>query len=290
MGDPDVAAVQVGLRARGLYAGPLDGLLGSETAEAVRLLRSAGTVSDLDRLGAEVRALLGDFGSYRLGRYDLASGRAAGTSPPSSSCSSGTASPSARSTAPSARAARRRSAGTALGSASGGRDRRPAHDREPEAHPASGLPASPRLAPCGADRRRLRPRGAGFHSALDLVAPLGATFAAAGTGRVTFAGWHPGGWGNLVVVAHGRGLRRLYAHLSRIDVRVGDRGWRRELQSAPWARAGARTARTCTSSSAYAAPPSTRSAPSAARRRRGRGSRDGPEASAPSVTCASSAR
>jgi murein DD-endopeptidase MepM/ murein hydrolase activator NlpD len=33
----------------------------------------------------------------------------------------------------------------------------------------------------------------------------------------------PGGWGYLVSIAHGNGIRTMYAHLSRIDVRVGAR-------------------------------------------------------------------
>jgi murein DD-endopeptidase MepM/ murein hydrolase activator NlpD len=33
----------------------------------------------------------------------------------------------------------------------------------------------------------------------------------------------PGGWGYLVSIAHGNGVRTMYAHLSRIDVRVGAR-------------------------------------------------------------------
>ena len=44
---------------------------------------------------------------------------------------------------------------------------------------------------------------------------------AALSGRVTYAGWHDGGFGYLVVVAHGRGVRTWYAHLAQIDVRRG---------------------------------------------------------------------
>jgi murein DD-endopeptidase MepM/ murein hydrolase activator NlpD len=44
---------------------------------------------------------------------------------------------------------------------------------------------------------------------------------AAGSGRVTFAGWSAGGWGYLVTIAHGAGVRTMYSHLSRIGVRVG---------------------------------------------------------------------
>jgi murein DD-endopeptidase MepM/ murein hydrolase activator NlpD len=45
---------------------------------------------------------------------------------------------------------------------------------------------------------------------------------------VAYAGWLPGGWGLLVAVAHRDGTRTLYAHLSRVEVRVGERvqaGW-----------------------------------------------------------------
>ena len=39
---------------------------------------------------------------------------------------------------------------------------------------------------------------------------------------MTYAGFLAGGWGLLVTVAHTGGVRTLYAHLSRIDVRVGE--------------------------------------------------------------------
>jgi murein DD-endopeptidase MepM/ murein hydrolase activator NlpD len=65
------------------------------------------------------------------------------------------------------------------------------------------------------------PRGDRFHAGIDLVAPGGTAVIAAAPGRVTWAAPRAGGWGNLVTVAHGRGLRTMYAHLSTIDVRVG---------------------------------------------------------------------
>jgi murein DD-endopeptidase MepM/ murein hydrolase activator NlpD len=43
----------------------------------------------------------------------------------------------------------------------------------------------------------------------------------ANSGRVVFAGWL-GIYGNCVIVDHGMGLQSLYAHLSAIDVSVGD--------------------------------------------------------------------
>jgi murein DD-endopeptidase MepM/ murein hydrolase activator NlpD len=67
------------------------------------------------------------------------------------------------------------------------------------------------------------PRGTRFHSGLDFVAPAGTPITASAAGRVAFAGPHAGGWGNTVVVKHSRGVRTLHAHLSRIDVRLGQR-------------------------------------------------------------------
>jgi murein DD-endopeptidase MepM/ murein hydrolase activator NlpD len=66
-------------------------------------------------------------------------------------------------------------------------------------------------------------RGARFHGGIDIVASLGTPVASPGAGEVVWAGWRPGGWGNAVMVAHGGGVRSLVAHLSRVDVHVGDR-------------------------------------------------------------------
>jgi murein DD-endopeptidase MepM/ murein hydrolase activator NlpD len=67
------------------------------------------------------------------------------------------------------------------------------------------------------------PRGLRFHAGLDYLAPAGDPVAAAGSGRVVFAARHAGGWGKLVVLAHRSGVRTFYAHLSRIEVRLGQR-------------------------------------------------------------------
>src|SRR4029453_18141537 len=45
--------------------------------------------------------------------------------------------------------------------------------------------------------------------------------AAAARGRISYAGLAVGGWGNLVIVAHAKGIETLYAHLSRVDVHLG---------------------------------------------------------------------
>ena len=64
------------------------------------------------------------------------------------------------------------------------------------------------------------PRGERWHSGIDLPAPLGTPVYSARSGKVVWAGWR-GDYGFLVTVAHGHGERSMYAHLSRIDVRVG---------------------------------------------------------------------
>jgi hypothetical protein len=66
-GNPGVGALQVGLRAQGLYAGPIDGLFGPETARAVRAVqRRSGLVID-GVPGRQTRAALGRYGRPRLG-------------------------------------------------------------------------------------------------------------------------------------------------------------------------------------------------------------------------------
>lgn len=65
------------------------------------------------------------------------------------------------------------------------------------------------------------PRGDRFHAGIDLPAPRGTAVIAAAPGRVVWAAPRAGGWGKLVTVAHGHGVRTMYAHLSRVDVKLG---------------------------------------------------------------------
>lgn len=60
------------------------------------------------------------------------------------------------------------------------------------------------------------------HLGFDLASTANAPVLAANSGRIVHAGWL-GIYGNCVVVDHGMGLQSLYAHLSTIDVAVGDR-------------------------------------------------------------------
>lgn len=60
-----------------------------------------------------------------------------------------------------------------------------------------------------------------FHSGQDFAAPQGTAVHAAAGGRVIAAGLFSS-YGNRIEVDHGNGLVTRYAHLSRIDVKVGD--------------------------------------------------------------------
>ena len=67
---------------------------------------------------------------------------------------------------------------------------------------------------------RFATRG-GSHAGIDIDAPEGHPVRAAAPGVVAAAGWDDG-YGNRVVVAHGRELATVYAHLTAIAVEPGD--------------------------------------------------------------------
>lgn len=61
-----------------------------------------------------------------------------------------------------------------------------------------------------------------YHPGLDIARGIGTPVKAADTGYVVVAGWSSEGYGNYIVIDHGNGYQSLYAHLSKIFVRVGD--------------------------------------------------------------------
>ncbi len=60
------------------------------------------------------------------------------------------------------------------------------------------------------------------HLGVDYAAPTGTPVRSVGDGTVEFAGWQ-NGFGNVVHLSHGNGRVTVYGHLSRIDVRKGQR-------------------------------------------------------------------
>lgn len=61
-----------------------------------------------------------------------------------------------------------------------------------------------------------------FHAGLDFPARVGTAIQAPGDGVVTETGWHQG-YGNCVKISHGFGYVTLYGHMSRINVRPGQK-------------------------------------------------------------------
>jgi peptidoglycan hydrolase-like protein with peptidoglycan-binding domain len=221
-GDPAVAALQVGLRSRGLYLGPIDGLGGPGTAKAIRRLQKRAHLAVDGIVGPKTRKALGGFAKHRLGSRPLKVGKKGWDVASLQFQLAEHGFPSGDFDGifgPHVEAALERfqewsglKPDGVAGSATLGALTAPL--------PTIPLPLSwPLAAPVLGDH--FGPRGKDWHSGIDLKAPMGTPVYAARSGRVAWAGWRDGGWGFLVVVAHGRGERTMYAHLSRVDVRVG---------------------------------------------------------------------
>lgn len=60
------------------------------------------------------------------------------------------------------------------------------------------------------------------HEGLDIVAPSGTGIVAPADGRVAFAGWKSG-WGRVVEIDHGNGIRSFYGHCRALYVKPGAR-------------------------------------------------------------------
>jgi murein DD-endopeptidase MepM/ murein hydrolase activator NlpD len=220
--DAGVAALQVGLRSHGLYQGPIDGITGPGTAKAIRRLQKRAHITVDGVVGPQTRKALGRFARHRLGTRELAVGRKGWDVASLQFRLAEHGFPSGTFDGifgPRIDAAVRRFQSWSALKTDGvaGATTLAALAGPP---PAIPLPlAWPMTAPVLGDN--FGPRGDRWHSGIDLPAPMGAPVYSARSGQVVWAGWRDGGWGLLVVVAHGRGERSMYAHLSRIDVRVG---------------------------------------------------------------------
>jgi len=208
-GDPEVAALQVALHRGGWYSGTIDGIRGRSTAAAVRAFGRAhdsfgvmaprplgSRVLEEGAVGADVAELQFELAwrGFPSGVFDGAFGvhltgalkrfqRWAGLLP------DGIAGPATIA----------------------------AVRTEPRiAPPRLAWPLAARLS------GTFGPRGARFHAGIDLAAATGEAVHTAAPGRVVWVGIRDG-WGLCVIVAHGGGVRTLYAHLSSAAVRLGSR-------------------------------------------------------------------
>ena len=60
------------------------------------------------------------------------------------------------------------------------------------------------------------------HKGVDLSAAVGSRVSAPAAGKIIYAGFNNGGYGNLVEISHGNGFVTKYAHLNKIYVKKGD--------------------------------------------------------------------
>jgi murein DD-endopeptidase MepM/ murein hydrolase activator NlpD len=223
-GNPEIAALQVGLRTQGLYGGTVDGVLGPGTERALRKFQRRAGLSADGVPGPRTRKALGRYGKRApLGGRPLLVGMRgwdvaalqfalAWHGFPSGNFDGHLGSPT-----DAALRGFQRWAGIApdgiVGPGTISALRRPL--------PRSPLSMSlPLIGPVG---DVFGPRGNRFHAGIDFPAATGAAVGAARSGRVVFAGWGGSGWGTLVVIAHGSGVSTRYAHLSRVAVKVGER-------------------------------------------------------------------
>jgi peptidoglycan hydrolase-like protein with peptidoglycan-binding domain len=222
-GDPAVAALQVGLQARRVYNHSIDGIAGPQTDRAIRRLQRKARVRVDGVVDRRTRAALGRLGRPAFGTRVLRLGVVGWDVSMLQFLLASHGFPlgvfDGRVGWHTQAAIRRfqRWARLPVDGVAG-----PATFAALRAPPAaSPILLSPPLAWPPGDG--FGPRGRRFHAGIDFPAPRRTPVVASEAGRVVWAGRRRGGWGLLVTVAHGNGVRTMYAHLARIDVRLGQR-------------------------------------------------------------------
>jgi murein DD-endopeptidase MepM/ murein hydrolase activator NlpD len=223
VGKPNVAALQVALRARGLYVGTIDGLAGPSTTVGLRRFQRRARITVDGVAGPQTRRALGRYARHRFGTRLLNMGKSgwdvaalqfalATHGFPSGTFDGGFG--------PHTDTALRRFQRFAKLGADGvaGPATYAALRRPPARSPISVR--RPVRAPLG---DRFGPRDNRFHTGIDFTAWSGVNVRAAASGRVVQAGWDSGGYGYLVTLWHGNGVRTMYAHLSAVLVHRGQR-------------------------------------------------------------------
>jgi murein DD-endopeptidase MepM/ murein hydrolase activator NlpD len=225
----NTAALQVALKAMGMYPVAVDGVRGPMTMQGVRAFQQRRSLGVDGVAGPQTRRALGRRGRPSLGSRVMHSGQRGwdvaalqfllqrrGFSPGGLDGGFG---PGTRN----ALMSFQRAAGITVDGLAGSgtlqalRHRFGGPSRTPTGpvrfyHPVPGGIGDP----FGAPRE-----GARKHSGVDFPVSYGTPIKAAGVGTVVFAGYNTGGYGNLVVVQHRLGYSTWYAHMSRIATHAG---------------------------------------------------------------------
>jgi peptidase M23-like protein/putative peptidoglycan binding protein len=220
-GNAGIAALQVALQHRGLYGGTIDGFNGPATSTAIRRFQLRVKLPPTGIVDKRTRQALGGYGRHLLGSRPLTRGAVgwdvaalqfllAWHGFPSATFDGGLGTHTEMALRRFQRWAGVPVDGVAAATTIAALRKPPATCPIPLAWPLQAPVGDP-----------FGPRGNRFHAGIDLIAPRGTPLQAAAPGRVAFAGTATGGWGKLVVVLHSDGVRTLYAHLSKIDVRRG---------------------------------------------------------------------
>ena len=221
MGGSRTAALQIGLQAKGLYGGTIDGFWGPGTERGVRMLQRRAGITVDGVVGPATRRALDRYGRPGLGSRLLSPGRVgwdvsrvqfllAWHGFPSGTFDGAFGERTHGAVQRFQRFARLYPDGVV-----GAATIRALQGPIPRSPYAFSQPIS---APIG---DRFGPRGNRFHTGLDFPAPYGATVRAARAGRVVSAAWDSGGYGYLVVIRHGLGVQTWYAHLAGMRVSRG---------------------------------------------------------------------
>jgi murein DD-endopeptidase MepM/ murein hydrolase activator NlpD len=221
LGRPNAAALQVALRARGLYHETIDGIAGPATMAAVRRFQRRAHLTVDGIVGPQTRRALGRYARRRFGERMLSFGKTgwdvaalqfslATHGFPCGTFDGGFGPRTQAALFRFQRFAGLWRDGVAGPATYGALRRRPARS-----------PIAFRRPVRAAIGDRFGPRGNAFHAGVDFTAWYGALVRAGARGRVVWAGWNSGGYGFLVKVRHRHGVRSFYAHLSRVFVRRG---------------------------------------------------------------------
>jgi hypothetical protein len=228
-GSAHTAALQVAMRAVGLYPHAIDGISGPWTQGAVRTFQSQHGLPVDGIAGPRTRRALGKRGKPSLGKRPMHAGQRGwdvaalqfllherGFEPGGFDGGFG---PNTQSAVRRFQAAAHIAVDGVAGQGTLGALRGKTVVTKSPLGPVRFFRPVP--GPIG-DRFGFIPPGR-WHTGLDFPEPKGTAIHAGGVGVVSFAGLNRGGYGNLVVISHRLGFETWYAHMSVIAASIGQR-------------------------------------------------------------------